>query len=233
MEFLLQTFNAKIKHPFCHTLIESCEYQNWVGRTEDFSYYTRDVAASGSKVSIPIGSVEFVHEFMEKVLLLQPPAPINIPDELMDYKFTNRKVIYGYNEDVTELSFVKSMDTVKGYNEITKNPPPGNYQISELINIDSEWRAFVYQNKLVGLKNYTGDFKIFPDVRFIEIMIGAYSIYSPVAYTLDVLVNHMGTYVIEVHNFYSCGLYGFDDHRYLPFMHSRWWNEYLIKNIEQ
>ena len=50
----------------------------------------------------------------------------------------------------------------------------GNYQISDIITIESEWRAFVYQDKLVGLQNYSGAFDEFPDVSVIKSMINAY-----------------------------------------------------------
>ena len=49
---------------------------------------------------------------------------------------------------------------------------------------------------------------------------------SPKAYTLDIGVNKKdGTFVIEVHNFFSCGLYGFSDHKLLPLMFISGWKE--------
>ena len=104
----------------------------------------------------------------------------------------------------------------------------GNYQISELIDIDSEWRCFVYNNELVGLQNYIGDFTLFPSIDAIKHMIKEY-ISSPVAYTLDVGVNKDNTFVIEVHDFFSCGLYGFFNHKVLPFMFRDWFNECINK----
>lgn len=49
-------------------------------------------------------------------------------------------------------------------------------------------------------------------------------------YTLDVSVFNNKTSIIEVHDFFSCGLYGFNDFRHLPFMFYRWFNEYINKN---
>jgi hypothetical protein len=59
---------------------------------------------------------------------------------------------------------------------------------------------------------------------------------APVAYTLDVAVcdshtfaDDIGTVVIEVHDFFSCGLYGFNDIKYPNMLH-RWFREYLKNN---
>jgi hypothetical protein len=53
---------------------------------------------------------------------------------------------------------------------------------------------------------------------------------APVAYTLDVGVNNDGTFVIECHDFFSCGLYGFAKLDILPPMFSQWYHEFLRKN---
>lgn len=43
---------------------------------------------------------------------------------------------------------------------------------------------------------------------------------APEAYTIDVGVTSDGnTVLIEVHDFFSCGLYGFDDAKNLPNMY--------------
>ena len=99
--------------------------------------------------------------------------------------------------------------------------------VSEYIDIDSEWRAFVFNNELVGLHNYSGDFTIFPDVKLIKIMIKDFNYNG--AYTLDIGVNLKGTFIIECHDFFSCGLYGFEDYKLLPKMFISTWNK-LIKD---
>ena len=79
---------------------------------------------------------------------------------------------YVYAED--KPVFVKSADKIKGYTDIIyKNQklPKGLYLVSELVNIESEWRAFVYNGELIGLQNYLGDFTLFPDVDLIKQMI--------------------------------------------------------------
>ena len=130
--------------------------------------------------------------------------------------------------------FVKSNDKIKGICAIFEENKPyylpiGKYQFSTPIPIDSEWRVFVYQSKLVGLQNYAGEFTRFPSVKIIKGMIEMYKS-APIAYTIDIGINDdSDTFVIECHDFFSCGLYGFADLAILPSMFYKWFQEY-IKN---
>lgn len=235
MKFLIQTILGEIEHDFSNTLVEAIAYQKWLDPEFDIAYATTDDASDFSLYHeyIPIGSVEFVTNFI-RIVHSKHPMPINIPDELMHKDFTMREVFNGTEEAFWGKGemFVKSNLRVKGFTEIVNSEkydlPTGEYQYSSLIDIDSEWRAFVYNKTLVGLQNYTGDFAIFPDVASIHNMINVYT-EAPIAYTLDVGINGDGTFVIEVHDFYSCGLYGFSDLRKLPFMFSRWFHEFIRK----
>ena len=225
MKFLIQTFDNKIKHDFSFTLLESIEYQNWLNGDKIFNAYLTDNSMFPNY--IPIGSVEFVCKYLKDYYNLVP-KPKNIPDKLMGKNWTGRKVINGTEKDIIGKKFVKSNDKIKSFTEICTVAPKGNYQISDLIEIDSEWRAFIYDGKLVGLQNYSGEFDIFPDVNKINAMLRAYKS-QPIAFTLDVAICGDNTVIIEVHDFFSCGLYGFSDHKILPLMFSKWFYSF-IKN---
>jgi len=219
MTFLIQTYNGIVEHDFSLELIESIKYLKWLDSTNDMNYVLSDDINGYEIGYIPIGSVEFVQQYLEIFHNINI-KPINIPEEL--FSFCERKVINGTEKDIIGSKFVKSNDKIKSYTEITKKAPPGNYQISEIIEIESEWRSFVYKNKLVGLQNYSGDFKIFPDVEKIETIINNYKS-APIAYTLDVaILTNNKTDIIEIHDFFSCGLYGFSDRKILPYMFIRW-----------
>lgn len=235
MRFLIQTMDGEIKHDFAFTLIESIRYQKWAG--SDMSYALcdfRDIKAYKSSL-IPIGSVEFVSEFLSIKFGLTP-KPINVPECL--FKFAGRKIA---NVSLLEMSefienneecFVKSNEKIKGYsgiNHIGDIIPSGNYQCSTIIDIDSEYRCFVHRGNLVGIQHYLGDFRLFPDLNMVDKMIAEF-IDAPIAYTLDVGISSGNTIVVEVHDFFSCGLYGFSNHKILPFMFSHWMHEYKTKN---
>ena len=246
MKFLIQKINHQIRHDFSFTLMESIRYQNWLQNnkkaiTVKFIDYINNYLNLSEwdfkpfhKHYIPIGSVEFVLGWM-KQFNIPIPKPMNIPEEL--FGFCHRKVFNGNHMDLEDLEgkyFIKTNDKIKGICGIitTKSNeieiPVGNYQISKLTNIGSEWRAFIYNGKLVGLQNYCGEFTKFPNVNNIKSMILAYKS-APIAYTLDVGVNDYHTFVIECHDFFSCGLYGFANHNILPYMFYRWFHEYLNK----
>lgn len=223
MKFLIQTINGKVKHDFSFTLLESIEFQNWLRNDRSFEVCFTDELTMPNY--IPIGSVEFVSKYINDYYGITP-KPKNIPLELIGKNWTGRTVINGTEKDIIGEKFVKSNDRIKSFTEICKTAPEGNYQISDLINIESEWRAFVYEGKLVGLQNYSGEFCIFPNVDKIKAMINAYKT-QPIAYTLDVAISNNDTVIIEVHDFFSCGLYGFAEHKILPFMFSKWFYSFV------
>jgi hypothetical protein len=231
MKFLIQTINKKIVHDFSFTLLESIRFNNWANQSEEIKFKLSDVPKY-IKNYIPIGSVEFVSQYLLDNYDVKI-KPINIPEELLDVKFTGRCVFNGTEKDIIlgEKKFIKSNDKIKTFTEITDNTPIGHYQISDIIKIKSEWRAFVFKSKLVGLQNYSGDFTAFPNIEKINNMIVEYKS-QPIAFTLDVAIKEddNDTVVIECHNFFSCGLYGFADHNILPYMFSQSFYEILRKN---
>ena len=248
MKFLIQKINGQIVHDFSFTLLESIRYHNWIHDGKDITYQFINVFKNDDSLQfvpnhkkfVPIGSVEFVNQFLSHFygFVLKP---INVPKELFHY--AGREIFNGNESSLKVLHgdyFVKSNDNIKGFTEIIgcsssdnqfpDAPPIGNYQISEFVsNIESEWRAFVYEGKLVGLQNYSGDFTIFPNVGIIKDMIKMYKS-APIAYSLDVGINEdRGIFVIECGAFSSMGLYGFADHKLLPYMFYKCFYE-CIKN---
>lgn len=233
MNFVIQTIDRQIKHDFAGALLVGIEYSKWSGdATVNYISVEYDEIPLVCDWLVPIGSVEFVQYYMEGNNYTLP-KPRNVPDQLIGY--AGRKIINGTRKDVLHNlpCFIKSTTKIKseyngavepGYNSLIL--PQDDYQISELVNIDSEWRAFVFKNKLVGLQNYLGDFTLFPDVGKINEMIQAYT-KGPVAYTLDVYINADSTYVMEVHDFYSVGFYGFSDFRIIPAMFAHWYYQYV------
>jgi hypothetical protein len=226
----------------------------------------------------PVGSVEFVQEFV-RVLWgscgdINHIKPLNVPGELMPTIYSGRTV---FNID-DEADALKKVITLKQQRKlygrwfvkdsyIIKHPDNHFYdviedtnngamtcearfgqdgksvtkvfdrdfhkhivskQISSLIpNIVSEWRVFVDKKAtsngpVIGIENYRGDPLMFPKKERILQFIEAYTT-SPIIYTLDVMVDeHGNTWVLECHEFFSCGLYGFQHTNY-PHMLDRAW----------
>ena len=241
--FFIQTINNRVTHDFSFTLIETINYHNWYENKQVYDYILlEDIELSlddnGKPYDdlegiVPIGSVEFVLKYLNDYYNISNIKPLNIPKQLMKPEYLKRWVkIHQNNSNTINAGdtpiFVKDNTKIKGWTNIVEYNrvfPPGEYLISEYIEIDSEWRAFIFNNRLIGLQNYSGDFTIFPDVELIKKMIFDFN--YPSAYTLDVGINDKGTFVIECHDFFSCGLYGFSDYKVLPLMFINTWNKLI------
>lgn len=227
--FLIQTIDGQIKHDFCFGLVEAIEYQNWLNKgTHD--YHLTDIENMfeyDMTGSVPCGTIQFIQKFLEFYHDKNIVKPINIPQQLLKNEYTKRNVNYIHTLGTHTFDkplFIKTHHRIKGLTEIKSRIEVYDeevYLVSDTLDIESEWRAFVYNNKLVGMQNYLGDFTMFPDVELIQKMIDEYT-ECPPAYTLDVGINSQdSTFIIEVHNMWSVGLYGFSDYRILPQMFIR------------
>ena len=247
MKFLIQKCYKEIRHDFAFTLLEAIRFNNWLQNRKKIIYkyidtefndigFTKLNFKPEHKNYVPIGSVNFVSAYLQYFHDITP-KPQNIPNELLKPELLQRFVFNGTEREIEGVKFVKSNDKIKAYTEIVNDStdvPEGNYQISDVISIDSEWRAFIYRGKLVGLQNYCGEFTLFPQVSAIKKMIAEYKS-APIAYTLDIGVAHTPpfayTFIIEAHDFFSCGLYGFADLAILPQMFQKWFYNY-VNNIQ-
>ena len=225
--FIIQTFKNEIVYDFTLEIKEAIKYHNWFYNCNDFEYKLIDnineIYIDKNRLDdyIPVGSIDFVLDFYKQFYNIEI-KPINIPKELLVPKFLQRNVVV--NDEISTLNlndndevFIKPKNKFKDITDIVriKDVPKDNELIiSELIDIESEWRCFVFRNKVVGVKNYQGECLAIPDIEVINDMINTYN--KPYkAYTIDVGVVQGKTILIEVHDFFSCGLYGFNDYRYL------------------
>lgn len=221
----------------------SQDYFKWKNPDAEFEITNEfEVPSFQMKNYCPVGSVEFCQEIF-KYSNLPYSKPINIPNCLMKFRKCQNNSFEGFENG--EKAFIKSTEIIKSeLNDLYRIDEAtryifrdGNFQISKYIeNIESEYRVFVYENKIVGMKHYLGDPFVTPDeyvVRnFIDII--SKSNENRIAYTLDVAVIQddtmdYETIPIEMHDFFACGLYGFDDNEKYPWMLWRWWNYYKRK----
>jgi len=208
---------------------------------------------------IPVGSVDFVHKYLMTYYGLEPkplnvPECLMWPDftcrkifngTYMDAKKgyfakSNNKVgIKPFFWRLDIVSYIQSKNQIgdldchpkkkSHFDDYVSNLFTDKWQFSEPVDFKAEWRCFVFKNELVGLQPYAGEIGVFPCMETIHKMISIFEDESPIAYTLDVGIIGNKTAIIEVHNFYSVGLYGFTRHDILPYMYSGWFKEYLRK----
>lgn len=154
-------------------------------------------------------------------------TPINVPGALRADRFLNRKAMVVSAENLanafgwleTDELFIKSDTHLKApYIGIYKQgwalpvQEDKRFFVSTVVkNIRSEWRCFVRNGRVVDIRRYMGDpWSEMPNKSWLMDAIKTYEeSNAPVAYTMDVGVTDEGVpFLIEVHNFVSCGLYG-------------------------
>ena len=199
-----------------------------------------------SKEHMVVGFVQETHKYLTK-LGGQPLKALNIPDELMSFTGRDVKVMTmaEFKQDRNLPIFVKPGGLSKEYSDIFTagviskessrqnffNGVPDAYPVvvSEVVDFVSEYRCYVIDGQLKGIKHYLGDIRIFPDVKVIDSAITAYTT-QPMGYSIDFGVTSDGrTLLVECNAGYSLGNYGLDDITYTTLLLSAW--REIIKQI--
>ena len=151
--------------------------------------------------------------------------PIEVPKELRKEHLLNREYQIMDYRDVEKLQgrkFIKYASELKVFSYwddvqiLVKNNSirPGNYVVSELIDIQAEYRVFVHKDEIVGIQFYDGNpLKIISEeqLKRVQEMVLRYSSNTtrPMSYTLDVaILKNNKISIIEIHPWCSVGLYG-------------------------
>lgn len=173
---------------------------------------------------VPVGSIEFVEKVLRDIHGISQITPQLIPEPLRQWSWVRRKTaVVGsvnmalkcFRDFNTDELFIKSASHAKrDFTDIYRlgdslPETEDSLFVSEVLPaINSEWRVFVFRQRVIDVRNYSGSPWILPSQRIIRDMTEKMGD-SLSAYTLDVAVLNGGaTVVVEVHNFISCGLYG-------------------------
>lgn len=199
-----------------------------------------------SKEHMVVGYIQDTNKYLTK-LGGQPLKALNIPTELLPFTGRDVKVMTmaEFKQDRTLPIFVKPGGLSKEYSDIftagviTKetsrqnffNGIPDTYPVlvSEVVDFVSEYRCYVIDGQLKGIKHYLGNIRVFPDVKVIDSAITAYTT-QPVGYAIDFGVTSEGrTLLVEVNDGFSLGNYGLSDMDYSTLLVKRWYQ--IMKSI--
>lgn len=183
---------------------------------------------------IPVGSIQFVTRYLIFAYGIDHMTPIEIPAELKCDGFLLRdyNIVSYSNIPRSGRYFVKDVSTLKSFSftgdtsslfdnstEINSQLNQNHiYQVSSVLDILSEYRVIVVDNKIEAIQFYNGDPTIMPspeEILKIKIMVTKYSLSKnkPDAYAMDVaVVNTNGgrdLALIEIHPAVSIGTYGY------------------------
>ena len=213
IKLLLDRFGSKYEFGDKYDLIELNDIDN----LSDFE-----------SASIPIGTLQFVGKFLKKFYNIDNLNPIEVPECLRKEKYLKRRYKIIPKDKLPESGryFIKYVSKLKEYTfigdikDLSDTPSKfhpykkeGLYQISDIVNILSEYRVFVYQDEIQAIQYYDGNCLIFPDSKLINEMVNMYSLDKdrPRAYTMDIaVINGYETCILELHPLVSVGTYGYD-----------------------
>lgn len=103
----------------------------------------------------------------------------------------------------------------------------------EPIDIVSEFRVYIHDREILGVKHYYGEWNIVPDSKFINEVIKNYYP-CPIAYGIDIGITKQGkSFVIEVNDGCNLGNYGLDSIYYGEMMIARWFEIVAASKIEK
>ena len=169
------------------------------------------------------------------------------PDELMPYmhrKVERKKWMDAREEALEGHMFIKPviqkqfngtvlstlLDTIR----TGKVDPNNEVFVCESVNFVSEWRIYVHEHEVVGIKQYFGteqcNYQLSPPwVQVLE-MIDAYKPSAPIAYGMDLGVItspkegnvEINTALVEINDGICLGNYGLDPINYAEMISSRW-----------
>lgn len=231
--FYLQTELKKITSDFIFSAFEGILKNNY-----QYKFFEDIDDVPLNKNVVVIGYVEDTIKWFEK-MDIDEPKPFDIPDFLLPFAkreidFKTRKSFIDGNYHLPIFikphsrfkAFSSGIATSKFTIDFELNNIPDDFMImtSEIIDIQTEYRCFVTNNELVGIKHYKGDFKIFPNKNHFD------EIYEMIklcegkcaSYSLDIGLNNDILYLIEMQDAWSIGNYGLDGKTYIKFLLNRW-----------
>ena len=193
----------------------------------------KNLANIAEKGDIPIGDILFVTKFIQGFYGIEHQNPIEIPEYLRTDEFLKRdyKIVTYDDIPTTGRYFIKDASCLKKFNATINTrfddikswfeQPKSKHNtqlvldkshlfaISEMYDIESEYRVYVCRGQLEDIACYNGDASLFPDINLINKAINLinYNEKWLKSYTLDIMIGPKGTAIIEVHNFASVGLY--------------------------
>lgn len=215
-------------------------YQGFRDRGADIVFFEDIEEVPTSKYNIVVAFIEDTNKYFER-FGIPPKKALNIPKELEGKKWLGRGIdrmsMGAFKENAHKLQFplfVKPDGRAKEFvaGVVSKPelvpyffkdvPDTSPLLLSTSIDIVSEYRCYIINGEIRGVKWYLGDHLVFPDGEFIKGAVAQYKS-APAGYSLDVGVLKDGsTVLIECNDGWSLGNYGLDPSVYAKLLATRW-----------
>lgn len=180
-----------------------------------------------------IGFVSDAHVAFKK-MGIPAPEPIDYPDELRHFLGRDvRRSTLGDIRRSVEQVFIKPVEeklftgfvwrsAMGDQIRVASLPDEAEIWISDRMEFVSEYRCFVQDGDVVGVRHYKGDWSVAPERKVVEQAVSAFRS-GPRAYSLDFGITPFGqTRLVEVNDFYALGCYGLPSVLYANAIEARW-----------
>lgn len=218
---------------------ESCDEANWLANEEKVGC-TLALSGQTAKTIVPVGSIEFVNQYLSQ-MGLGPMEAMNIPPELEQEQFLGRRIFRDVSK--TELSRLraefgplllkpgrhpKRFEAIPHEERLLGEIPDNELLfVSQMIQSQfaSEWRVFVSRGRVMDIRPYFMEHWLAPDAAVVHDMADTLREHPALALDVAVLLEGGRTVAIECHPFIACGLYGFEGPKMVSMARDAWLGE--------
>lgn len=184
-----------------------------------------------------VGSVEFMKEVFNRVGLNDVKLPRNSNREFKTMQLGEVKSMAKQGSKM----FIKPFDIKlftgfvideMEHTSIANVPNDTNVMVYDVFTspIESEWRLYIHNNKIVDSRNYSGDFMTSPNYDFAKQVIEENKKDFPISYTIDIGILENGeNVVVEYNDMWAIGNYGVDNTIYLRLLTDRYFEIMRMK----
>lgn len=198
-----------------------------------FDKLSSKFALVGQKSPV-IGTIDTMRELFQLLEVNVPKIDYNVKLKRNIYETTVKEFRSSFN---AIPKFVKPIENkifdgciISTYTDLKYLDSANDCKIyvSDVMNIDSEWRFFVYYDKIVGFSHQKGNLKLLPSFAKVEQLMLEFK-KRPIAYTVDVCVTPSGeTDLVEFNDFYAIDSYGLEADLYAQMLKDRYLQ--ILKN---
>ena len=219
---------------FPHHFDCTCGLWGAIDNAVDYRLTSFEEVSSGKfdmliRRNVFIGSAEFMREVFSRIGLNDVRLPINSnrPSEIITLSEAHNRVKNGQKLFIKPVEIKQFTGLVlDGMKYSCLETLPDDTMVIAYdpfkFKIDSEWRIYVHNNKMVDSRNYSGDFTISPDYSYIRSVISDYSDF-PCAYTIDIgILSNKENVVIEFNDMWAIGNYGIPNDLYFNLLKDRY-----------
>jgi hypothetical protein len=212
----------------------SCALYGAIDSCLDYRLTSFEEVASGKfdmliRKNLFVGSTEFMREIFKRAGLDDVRLPVNSNRdcEIITLAEAHKRVASGdklFIKPIEIKLFTGLILDGMQYSCLKGLPDDTKVMAYEPFKerIESEWRVYFHNNRIIDSRNYSGDFMIGPDYSYVRNDIFDH-VDFPCAYTIDVGIFASGeNVVIEYNDMWAIGNYGMPNDIYLRALKDRY-----------